>query len=738
MPQPVYILFGAAFTVLTAVAMGRLLFAGLKLRFRRVEETLLAFVAGSVCLSAVVFALASIHLVYKGVFLAVGLAAIGGAAWLRLWRERGEPLPALPRFWRFLFWMLFALFAAVYFVNAMMPERSPDGTAYHLGLVARFAREHGFHRITTNMYASLSQGVEMLYLFAFVFGRHSAAAMVHFAFTAALPLMMLAAARRLGFAAAGAVGAMLVFLSPVVGMDGVTAYIDVAVAAILFAVYYLLQIWDEERTPALLPVIGLAAGFGYAAKYTAALAIPFAAGFVAWRLIVARQKIWKPLAIVILCALAVMTPWLAKNWLWVDNPFSPFFNKWFPNPYVHVSLEEEWTTFLRTYNQITSFRQIPVEVTMRGNALCGLLGPVFLLAPLALFALSERAGRRLLAAALVFGATYPMNIGTRFLIPPLPFVALALGMVLVRNRALAPAVLMFHAVASWPPEIRHYAHPSAWRLEKPFPWKQAFRKESEDAYLARSMPEYVAARMIEQFVPAGEPVFAIRQTAQSYTSREILIAYQAGFNHTTCDILWTPVVDDFHPRRHVVFRFPGRALRGLRVVQTASSRYEHWTIAEFHVLSGAAEVPRSPQWRTHVKPTPWDASLALDGNLATRWRSWQSLFPGMYFGVEFERPETVDAVRLQCAFGQYDMRMRVEGLTETGRWEPLEAGQQQTEEPSPPNLRPAAVAAIRARGIRWILVHESDFGSEDLLKNTAAWGITPIADRAGSYLFRLD
>lgn len=98
---------------------------------------------------------------------------------------------------------MFTVYLAAYFTNAMTPERSPDGTAYHLGLVARYLREHGFRRITTNMYANLSQGVEMLHLFAFAFGRHSAAALVHFCFLATLPLAMLCYARRFAFPAAG-------------------------------------------------------------------------------------------------------------------------------------------------------------------------------------------------------------------------------------------------------------------------------------------------------------------------------------------------------------------------------------------------------------------------------------------------------------------------------------------------------------------------------------------------------
>ena len=46
--------------------------------------------------------------------------------------------------------------------------------------------------------------------------------------------------------------------------------------------------------------------------------------------------------------------------------------------------------------------EIPVEATLRGERLTGLLGPVFLLLPFALLALKRRDGRRLLLAGAVF------------------------------------------------------------------------------------------------------------------------------------------------------------------------------------------------------------------------------------------------------------------------------------------------------------------------------------------------
>jgi len=737
MPQPVYILFGAVFTCLTAVAAGKLLFHLLCLRLRKWEETLLAFYAGAACLSLAVFALSAAGLAYKGVFLALGLLVISLVVTRGAWHDRGEPLAPLPRLWKWFFGLLFALFFLVYFTNAMTPERSPDGAAYHLGLVARYLREHGFRRLTTNMYANLSQGVEMLFLFAFAFGRHSAAALVHFAFLATLPLAMLAWARREGFSTAGATGALLIFLSPVFGKDGTCAYIDVAVAGILFALFYLLQIWERERTAALLVPVGLLAGFAYAAKYTAFLALPFALGFVGWRLWRERKPLIKPLLIVSACAALLILPWMVKNWLWVDNPFSPFFNRYFPNPYVHVSLEQEWMSFLRRYDGLKSHWEIPLEVTVRGRVLCGLLGPVFLLAPLGLLALREKAGRRLLAAALLFGSVYPLNIGTRFLIPAAPFLALAMGLTLSRARGMAPLLVAAHAFASWPSNIPLYADQYAWRLEMRLPWKAAFRLIPEEGFLIWYMPDYVVARYLETEVPPGERVLVLTQVAESYTNREVLVGYQAAFNETSADILLTPATEDWHPRKHFYFRFPKQKLSAVRVVQTAEASDEHWVIHEVHLFSGGRPVPFEPGWRRRSKPNPWELDLAFDGNPATRWRSWQNLYPGMYLEVGFPAPVELDAVRLDCPLGFGKARMRLEGLTTPGTWESLVAEPELEIVPSPPGLRRAAVQALLDRGIGWLLWRDFDFCSQDLREHTAEWGISYVGERNGARLYRL-
>src|SRR6059058_1989054 len=109
----------------------------------------------------------------------------------------------------------------------------------------RMWRHHGFVWDYHALYAYLSQGMEMLFLVAFAFGGHSAAAMVHFAFLTSLPLLMVCYGRRFGFSRPAVFAAILVYASPVIGMAGVVAYNDLAVANLIFAVFYLLQVWDE-------------------------------------------------------------------------------------------------------------------------------------------------------------------------------------------------------------------------------------------------------------------------------------------------------------------------------------------------------------------------------------------------------------------------------------------------------------------------------------------------------------
>ncbi len=97
------------------------------------------------------------------------------------------------------------------------------------------------------------------------------------------------------------------------------------------------------------------------------------------------HKNWAPIAIVAVCSTLLIVPWLAKNSIEVSNPFSPFLNCVFPNAYVNIDFEQEYTDSMRDTGGL-GWKERLVDHTVRGEKFAGFLGPLFLLAPVALLA----------------------------------------------------------------------------------------------------------------------------------------------------------------------------------------------------------------------------------------------------------------------------------------------------------------------------------------------------------------
>ncbi len=723
------ILFGAVFTCAVCLSLGKLLLGDAS------RDPGVRFVSGAAILSLLVCATCAAGLVYPWVLLAVGLLAVGAGVKANSGQGRAGNSPAALVGWtRWLWGIAFGAFAVLYLANAMAPEISPDGSTYHLGLVSRYLNQHGFVRITDNLYAAMPEGVEMLFLFAFAFGRHSAAALVHFAFFVALVWQVFSYARRRGFPVAGASAALLVFASPVAGIDGSSAYNDVAVAAIAFTLFHLLQLWDEERDPRLLAAIGLAAGFAFAAKYTAWPALAYAGGFV----VVKNRKAVLPVAA---CAAVVIAPWLLKNWIYLHNPVAPFFNRQFPNPYVTAGFEDIYRRMMAMY-QLKSRWEIPMQVTTYGSV-SGLLGPVFLLAPLGLVALRRREGRQLWLAALVFSLNYFSNIAARFLLPPMPFVALALALALSAVPQLAVAVALLSAALSWPAIVPRYAHPDAWRLLR-IPWREALRLRPEEAYLERRLEHYGVDRLIERNTAPGSTVFTFVPIPEAYTSRHIRVEYQSAGNQIAGKILWTAAAPEYAPTWRLRFRFPRQTLRGLRVVQTnrganggSSGNDDTWSIHEFRIYQDGQELTRAPQWRLTAQPYPWTIQDAFDNSLATFWLCGETLKPGQFVEVDFHGEQTADLVVLEAAPNQYSARLKLEGQDTAGHWQLLAAAPTPGDAPRPLGLRRAVARELKRRGIDYLLVFDTDNGADDLRLNPDLWGIRPVGDYRGARLYQL-
>ncbi len=733
MRTALHILYGAGLTVGASAALGSLLLRSLRGQLRRTEYAVFAFLCGSAAMSLLVFLLGAAHLVRRGVLQALAAGLIAAAVWDYRKYGAGGRLPRMPLVWTALLIAVMAVFGFQYFFHALAPEVSPDGSAYHLEVVGAYARANGLVPIPTNMYASLSQGIEMLFLFAYVFGRNSAAAMVHFAFLMALPLLLVCYGRRYGQAGAGAFAAIAVFACPLAGIDGVSAYNDVALAAAAFGVFYLFRIWEDSRDNCALALAGLLAGYCYALKYTGAFVIPLLLALAAWR---AGRDWWKVSLAAGLPAAALVAPWMIKNWLWAGNPLAPFFNRWFPNPFTTISFEIDYRANMAVMQDGSSRWAGLWDALVSGHQSQGAIGPLFILAPVALLALRSSEGRRLLAFALVLLPGYVSNFGARFLLPLLPFVSLAMGMGLPRPALLLPLLAAAHAVISLPAMLPKYLHPYAWRLGPP-PFAAALRRIPEDEFISSRLPSYPAARKLDEVLPGVQKVYAVSMVPQAYTRHTILVFYQSALGHQLREFLMTARERAEEVLLNYRYSFAPRTLRKIRVLQTGPRAGGEWSMAELRVWRDGRELPRSPQWRLDAHPNPWEVQSAFDNNLITRWFSREPVRPGMWVEIDFGGKETVDALTLEAGLWQ-PVALRVEGMEEGGSWIELAREAQESHVQPQRGRRRAAMAEFKARGVNYLIVHDNEELAEDLQRNAAYWGITEIFEIGAMRLYRID
>ena len=175
-------------------------------------------------------------------------------------------------------------------------------------------------------------------------------------------------------------------LSPIVGEDGSSAYIDVGVAAIVFAVFYWIEIWDERAGPASADSDrhhGRIRIRGEIHRICDGAVCPRIRGLES-----AEHTAGVGSGDV---AAAMMAPWMIKDWIYVQDPVAPFGSQIFRNQNVHPITVQHWALDLQRYG-VTNMWTLPKEVILDGGKTQGVIGLAFLAAPLALLGSVTRRG----------------------------------------------------------------------------------------------------------------------------------------------------------------------------------------------------------------------------------------------------------------------------------------------------------------------------------------------------------
>jgi 4-amino-4-deoxy-L-arabinose transferase-like glycosyltransferase len=220
------------------------------------------------------------------------------------------------------------LAAVLNLAGALAPPFEYDELEYHLGALADYQRAGRIMFLPHNFYSNLPQLTEMLYLLATTMTSNIAAKMLHWLFGLLGAMAVFGVARRLWSRAVGLAAAALFYCTPFVQDLGQTARIDLATAFFATLAFGALVIGSEEERRDLVWLSALCAGAAVATKWTAIPVVLLPAA----SLLTFRRE-FRLLPAFGFLALAVVTPWLAKNWLLTGNPVYPLFHQWLPNPH---------------------------------------------------------------------------------------------------------------------------------------------------------------------------------------------------------------------------------------------------------------------------------------------------------------------------------------------------------------------------------------------------------------------
>ena len=249
----------------------------------------------------------------------------------------------------------------------------------------------------------------------------------------------------------------------------------------------------------------------------------YAIGFVAW-----KSRRVRPVAVVAAFAFLLVAPWVLKNWIWMHNPLAPFFNSYFPNPYVTIYFEEDYKSYFRIYD-LASRWQIPVAQPCMARWAAS-WGRCFFWRRWAWRRCESHwggnCGWRLWYSARTTSATSgPISD------PAIAFRGAGDGDGVYNSAGngvggVAVACRALLAAGGRKTHADRY-----WRLALT-PWQDAFHLRDPGRYFRNHLALYPATELVERVTLPGSTVFTFKAIPDAYTSRRVLVDYESAANQS--------------------------------------------------------------------------------------------------------------------------------------------------------------------------------------------------------------
>lgn len=252
------------------------------------------------------------------------------------WRECANRIPewVLDRyrawrnaqFWQKLLLVTMNLILIFAMLQSLSPPVDPDGLIVHLQAPKIFLQAERIYATPEFVFGNYPLTIQLLFASGMAFGTDAFAKLVHLTYAVLLVLGTFAFGLRFLTPKGAWVTAAILVGMPIFPVWAGLAYIDMGWTLYEFLGVFAILLWAERNQQRWLLLSGTMVGFALGSKY---IAFAGAAAVGLWILWHTRLNGWRTLlgssALFGGVALLVASPWLIKNWWWLNNPVYPYF-----------------------------------------------------------------------------------------------------------------------------------------------------------------------------------------------------------------------------------------------------------------------------------------------------------------------------------------------------------------------------------------------------------------------------
>ena len=472
---------------------------------------------------------------------------------------------------------LFAVFALT-FVSSLAPPvgNDYDSLMYHLAAPAQYLRHGKIVALPYDHHTFFPLATEMLFLLGLKLSGPVLAKLFHWLMLPLCCATICAVAERHGSRRAGLLGAVLFASLPLVQVEAMTAYIDLALVAFTLLAFLCFVRWMNERDNRWLMACGVFCGVCLGTKYFGL--IPFgwllaAAFFLTFRQKTAFKTPFSALGAFVVLSLLIGGGWYARNVSWTGNPVYPFAYGVFGGRGWTQPLADEYTRSVSAFGygkSPTDLAWLPWRLSMtplnvavntqnqpvgqpfwplnpapldsstrtglfevNGLLANSFLGPALLAfgAPLLFVRRKPRWISFVGWSILFFGVIWAFSSQTiRYALPLFALICWPCGWAIELYAKRSPVLKwtvcgFFAAWIIWSPAVVAWQNRAAWPVVS--------GQQTPDEYLARHAPGYAAMKAINEKTPSNARVAVYGEPRCFYLDRDYFWADAA--NNTLID-----------------------------------------------------------------------------------------------------------------------------------------------------------------------------------------------------------